>query len=78
MMPGSLDDDAYAGRQYRKAEISRDLLLAFSEEELRKDGLDPDELRRKAATLGPEERARPLTPEELAEYRKLLDGKPEP
>jgi hypothetical protein len=73
-LSGSPDRDAYVARQYRLCQIARDLLLAFSDDELRADGQDPDQLRRTAAKLDPGERAKTLTDEERDWYRSRLTG----
>jgi len=39
-------------RQYRRAEIARDALSAFTDEQLREMGGDPDELRRRVREAG--------------------------
>jgi hypothetical protein len=41
-----------AGREYRRAEIARDALSAFTDEQLRGMGGDPDDLRRRVRDAG--------------------------
>jgi hypothetical protein len=41
-----------AGRQYRRAEIARDALDTFTDEQLRDMGSDPDDLRRRVREAG--------------------------